>query len=310
VHPAPTRAIAVRRRNGADAGNRTRTSRVALSCSALELRPHGGEWVESNALPHRDGVYSAATGPPVLIGIPRDGHGCRSRSRTARSTAYETARAAGPTCRRESGGGRVRARGSGRGRGPQLRRAQECAPLLLATTGALPFSGSFFSALRRVELFERFGITQLNGTLPRDRDAPSRPILSNMPRDRGQPWESESSGVATNHRGSAHPRQLRHRHVDRVARGGAGTLRRWGCAQARCELWPFPAQRIILLLLMAWSDHLILAAATAQGSRSLTRRLLDREPRSDSAPLSVRIAFDRYERESILVCYLQAFRAC
>ena len=72
------------RRIGADAGNRTRTSRVALSCSAVELRPHGGEWVELNALPQRDGVYSAATGPPVLICIPRD-LGCPSWLQVAES---------------------------------------------------------------------------------------------------------------------------------------------------------------------------------------------------------------------------------
>jgi hypothetical protein len=39
--------------------------------SAVELREHGWERVELNALPLRGRVYSALTGPPVLIGTPQ-----------------------------------------------------------------------------------------------------------------------------------------------------------------------------------------------------------------------------------------------
>ena len=53
---------------GADAGNRNRAFGVALRNSTFELHPHGGKWRESNFLPQRDGVYSAATAPAVLKG--------------------------------------------------------------------------------------------------------------------------------------------------------------------------------------------------------------------------------------------------
>jgi hypothetical protein len=36
---------------------------LATSCSAIELRPRGGAWSESNHLPHREPVYSRPTAP-------------------------------------------------------------------------------------------------------------------------------------------------------------------------------------------------------------------------------------------------------
>src|SRR5262249_54241178 len=36
---------------------------LATWCSAIELRPHGGKWTESNLWPARDRFYSAATAP-------------------------------------------------------------------------------------------------------------------------------------------------------------------------------------------------------------------------------------------------------
>ena len=72
------------RRIGAGAGNRNRSFGVALRGSTFKLRPHGGKWRESNFLPQRDGVYSAATAPAVLIGTSRS-----LRARPARAELAE-----------------------------------------------------------------------------------------------------------------------------------------------------------------------------------------------------------------------------
>jgi hypothetical protein len=56
---------------GAGGGNRNRVFGVALRGLAFQLRPHGGKRKESNLLPQRDCVYSAATAPAVLIGASR-----------------------------------------------------------------------------------------------------------------------------------------------------------------------------------------------------------------------------------------------
>jgi hypothetical protein len=78
---------------GADAGNRTRTSGVALQRSAIELRPHGGCGTDSNLHSTEAPGYSRP-GFPIPY-TPERAIGCRSASRTRRRTAYETARAPG-----------------------------------------------------------------------------------------------------------------------------------------------------------------------------------------------------------------------
>ena len=61
-------------RIGADAGNRTRAVGVAHRHTTVVLHPRsGGERKELNLVPHRDRVYSATTGPPVLICVLRSG---------------------------------------------------------------------------------------------------------------------------------------------------------------------------------------------------------------------------------------------
>ena len=57
---------------GAGGGNRNRVFGVALRGLTFQLRPHGGKRKESNLLPQRDCVYSAATAPAVLIGASRN----------------------------------------------------------------------------------------------------------------------------------------------------------------------------------------------------------------------------------------------
>ena len=57
---------------GAGGGNRNRVFGVALRGLTFQLRPHGGKRNESNLLPQRDCVYSAATAPAVLIGASRN----------------------------------------------------------------------------------------------------------------------------------------------------------------------------------------------------------------------------------------------
>ena len=60
------------RRDGAGDGNRTRIAGVALRGWTFQLHPHGGKRRESNLLPQRDCVYSAATAPAVLMGASRN----------------------------------------------------------------------------------------------------------------------------------------------------------------------------------------------------------------------------------------------
>jgi hypothetical protein len=42
------------------------TSRLSGECSTAELQEHGGRWVELNALPLQELVYSQPPGPPSL----------------------------------------------------------------------------------------------------------------------------------------------------------------------------------------------------------------------------------------------------
>jgi hypothetical protein len=51
------------RKIGANGGNQTRVSALATLGSVIELRSHGGKWMELNLLPRRDRVYGAATAP-------------------------------------------------------------------------------------------------------------------------------------------------------------------------------------------------------------------------------------------------------